>query len=110
MCEPRTVAERSRASGLGPSPLVRAFPAPHARPRHAVHLHLEELEAVDPPARRGRLPGGPRGGRAALRLGAAETGGRYSHQGMVHRWNLLDLDDPCITLGHPAALGTLHTA
>lgn len=58
------------------------FPlAPRSRlvRQHALHLHLEELEAVDPTSGGGHLPGVHSGRGAPVRMGITEAGGWNTH-------------------------------
>lgn len=54
-----------------------SFPFSPGLSKHHHALYLRELAALDPAAGGHGVPGGVAGGRAALRLGAAETGGAW---------------------------------
>lgn len=77
--------------------------------KHALHLYLEELEAVDSTFSGGHLPGVYSGCGSPMRVGVTETGGWDTHQGLVYCWNLFAVNYTYITLGDITAFSALYT-
>ncbi|KAB1282429.1 Transmembrane protein 184C [Camelus dromedarius] len=78
--------------------------------KHALHLHLEELETVDSTFSGGHLPGVHSGCRSPMRVEITETGGWNTHQGLVYCFNLFAVDYTYIALGNIATFSALYTA
>lgn len=64
---------------------------------------------MDPATRGAALHRGAAGGRAALRVGAAEAGGWNSYQGMVYCWDISTNDYTNISLGDTTTLSPLYS-
>lgn len=76
--------------------------------KHALHVYLEELEAVDSTFSCGHLPGGHSRCGSPVRVGTAETGGWNTHQGLVYCRDLFAADDTHIAVGNPTTSRALH--
>lgn len=77
--------------------------------KHALHLYVEELEAVDSTFSGGHLPGVHSGCGSSVRVGITEAGGWNTHQGLVYCWNLFAVDYTYISLGDITTFSTLYT-
>lgn len=77
--------------------------------RHALHLYLDELEAMDSTFGGRRLPGGHHGRGSPFRVGIAESEGWNTYQGLVYCWNIFVVDYTYITMGDIATFSALYT-